>query len=171
MRTFAHFARNAAIALAVSLSSEAVAQTSSVGGKANFDLQFDCERPFLVRNHPIHAVVTALLNADKSASADLAITGRFFTNRVHFDARLGGAPQSAPGGTSNLRVIASNHLRAIWSLPNNQLIVDIVTARRSCSASLSIKLKPGMREYTMFDGSQMYYCSKQTLLRTSCQAD
>jgi hypothetical protein len=169
MKTLAHFARNAAIALAVSLSSEAVAQTSIISGKANFDLQFDCERPFLVRDHPIHAEVTALLNADKSASADLAITGTIFTNKVHFDARLGAASQSAPGGTSSLRVMASNHLRAIWSLPNNQIIVDFVAAGRSCSATLGIRLKPGMREYTMFDGSLMYYCSRQKVLRSSCQ--
>jgi hypothetical protein len=169
MKTFAEFARNTTIALAVSLSSQAVAQTSSVGGKADFDLQFDCEHPFLVRNHPIHAVMTAVLNADNSASADLAITGTLFANSVHFDARLGAASQSAPGGTSSLRVIAGNHLRASWSLPNNQLIVDIVTGRRSCSATLSIRLKPGMREYTMFDGSLMYYCSKQTVLRSSCR--
>ena len=153
-------AHNAAIALAVSLSSEAVAQTSIISGKANFDLQFDCERPFLVRDHPISPEVTALLNADKSASAD-AITGTIFTNKVHFDARLGAASQSAPGGTSSLRVMASNHLRAIWSLPNNQIIVDFVAAGRSCSATLGVRLKPGMREYTMFDGSLMYYCSRQ----------
>jgi hypothetical protein len=44
-----------------------------------------------MHNHPIHAVLTTTLNADKSASADLAITGILFTNRVHFDARLGAA--------------------------------------------------------------------------------
>jgi hypothetical protein len=158
-----------ALVAVFSPSNGAVAQTTSAGGKANFDLQFDCERPFLVRNHPIHAVITALLNADKSASADLAITGKFLTNRVHFDARLGATSQAAPGGTSSLRVIGSNHLRAIWSLPNNQLIVDIVTGRRSCSAVLSIKLKPGMHEFTMFDGNQFYYCSRQRVLQTSCE--
>jgi hypothetical protein len=168
MEAFPHFVRYAAIALALLISSEAVAQTSSVNLKANFELQFDCERPVLVRNHPIQAAFTAVLNTNKSASADLVITGIIFTNTVHFDARLGGA-QSAPGGTSSLRVLASNHIRAIWSLPNNQLILDIVTSGRSCSANLSIRLKPGMREYTMFDGSQMYYCSNQRVQQTSCQ--
>jgi len=171
MDTLTLLIRNTAIALAFSLSSNALAQTTSANLRADFDLQFDCERPFFVRNHPIRAAFTASLNANKSASADLAITGMVFTNRVHFDARLGGAPQPAPGGTSSLHVIASNRLRAVWNLPNNQLILDIVTAGRSCSANLSIKLKPGMQEYTMFDGSHMYYCSKQRLLRSSCQAN
>ena len=89
-----------------------------------------------MHNHPIHAVLTTTLNADKSASADLAITGILFTNRVHFDARLGAASQPAPGGTSSLRVIASNHLRATWDLPNNRLILDILTARRTCTEFL-----------------------------------
>jgi hypothetical protein len=171
VKNFPHFWRTAAAALALSLSSEAIAQTASVNLKANFGLQFDCERPFLVRNHPIRAEFTAVLNANKSASADLVISGVIFTNTVHFDARLGGASQPAPGGTSRLRVIGSNRIRAIWDLPNNQFILDIVTAGRSCSTSLNIKLKPGKQEYSMFDGKRMYYCSKQKVLRTTCQAN
>ena len=172
MKTFLRLAQHGTLALAGLLSSQALAaQSSSVGGKGSFDVLFDCERPFLVRNHPIHAVLTTTLNADKSASADLAITGVLFTNRVHFDARLGAASQPAPGGTSSLRVIASNHLRATWDLPNNRLILDILTARRTCTANLKIELKPGMHEYTMFDGHIMYHCSKQSLVRSSCQPD
>lgn len=171
MRAFLPAARNAALALALSLSSQALAQTSSVHLKANFDLRFDCERPFLVRNHPIRAAFTAVLNSNKTAAADLQISGIIFTNTVHFDAHLGQAWQSAPGGTSSLRVMTSNRLRAIWSLPNDQLILDIVTSGRSCSANLNIRLKPGMHEYTMFDGTRMYYCSKHTLLSSTCQAN
>jgi hypothetical protein len=171
MQTFLRFAHNVAIGLVLLLSGSALAQAASAKLNAGFDLQFDCERPFLVRNHPIHAVFTGVLDTDKSASADLAITGRFFTNTVHFDARLGATSQSAPGGTSSLRVMGGNRLRAIWNLPNNQFILDIVARGRSCSATLNIKLKPGMHEYSMFDGTTMYYCSKQTLLRTSCEAN
>jgi len=112
------------------------------------------------------------MNADKTASADLAITGVLFTSKVHFDARLGGGAQPAPGGTSRLRVVAKNRLQAVWDLPNNQLILDIAaTGRSSCSVRLNIKLKPGKREYTMFDGAITYYCSKQQLLSSSCEAE
>jgi hypothetical protein len=165
-----HLARNLAMVLALSLSSEAIAQTTSIHLQASFDLSFDCERPFYVRNSPIHAEFTAVLNANRSASADVVFTGVFTTTTVHFDARLGGVPQSAPGGTSQLHVAARNRLRGIWDLPNNQLILDIVAAGRSCSTGLNMKLKPGKREYSLFDGVSFYYCSKAQLLRTSCRA-
>jgi hypothetical protein len=161
------------MALALSLSGAAVAQTQSGDAtlKAVFNLQFDCERPFFVRNHPIRAVFTGVLHPDKTASADLAITGVILTNRVHFDARLGDASQAAPGGTSSLRVVGRNQIRAVWDLPNNQLVLNLVGKGRSCSANLAFRLKPGKKEYTMFNGSQMHYCSAQRLLSTSCEAN
>jgi hypothetical protein len=166
-----HFLRAAtAGALLLSLASAAVAEDGSINLHAKFELTFDCERPFQVRNHPIHANFTAILNPDKSAAADLAITGVIFTNTVHFDARLGGRPQPAPGGTSQLHVISSRRVRAIWDLPNNQLILDITGAGQSCAAALSIKLKPGKTEYTMFDGHSFYYCSDRHLLSSTCEA-
>src|SRR5260370_25454681 len=123
--------KHSTIAVGLIFSDQALAQTGSAHLRAAFDLRFDCDRPFYVRNHPIHAEFNAVLNANKSASADLAITGMLSTSTVHFDARLGGAPQSAPGGTSQLRVISKNQLRGIWNLPNNLLILDIVSAGRS----------------------------------------
>jgi len=163
-------ARKAALALALLVASPIDARPASVNFKADFYLHFDCERPFFVRNHPIHAVFTGVLNTDRSASADLAISGILFTNHVRFDARLGGS-QPTPGGSSSLRVIASNHIRAIWDLPNNQLILDILNIGGTCSSHLDMKFKPNMTEYTMFDGHNMYYCSKQELLRSSCEAN
>jgi hypothetical protein len=160
-----------AIGVALSFSGEAVAQKGDVTLKAVFNLQFDCERPFFVRNHPIRAVFTGVLHADKSAVADLAISGVLLTNRVHFDARLGNPSQEAPGGTSSLRVVSRNQIRAIWDLPNNQLVLNLVASGRSCSANLNLRLKPGKREYSVFDGNQMYYCSHQRLLQTSCEAN
>jgi hypothetical protein len=96
MHTFPQLTRCAAIALALLFSGKAVAQTQSGDAtlKAVFNLQFDCERPFLVRNHPIRATFTGVLHPDKTAHADLAITGVILTNTVHFDARLGEASQA-----------------------------------------------------------------------------
>lgn len=158
-----------AIAFALLLPGAAAAQ-GSAQLRAVFDLRFDCERPFLVRGHPIRATFDAVLRSDKTANADLAIRGRFFTNTVHFDARLGGGPRPAPGGTSLLRVVSGNHLRGVWDLPNNQLVLDIISKGRSCAARLAMKLKPGKRDYTMYDGRTFYYCSAQKLLSTSCEA-
>ena len=159
----------ASVALVLPLSSGAGAQTAVAHLQSKFELTFDCERPFNVRNHPIHATFDAVLNTNKSASADLAIAGMFATSHVHFDARLGGAWLPAPGGTSLLRVVSSNRLRAIWNLPNDELILDITTAKASCSSLLNIKLKPTKREYTMFDGSTFYYCSGYRLVGWTCQ--
>jgi hypothetical protein len=119
MHTFPRLARCVAIALALLVSGKAVAQTQSGDAtlKAVFNLHFDCERPFLVRNHPIRATFTGVLHPDKTAAADLAITGVILTNTVHFDARLGEASHAAPGGTSSLRVIARNQIRAVWDFP------------------------------------------------------
>jgi hypothetical protein len=75
MPTFLHLVRSAAIALTLSLLSGPIAFAATIHFKADFDLRFDCERPFFVRNHPIHAEFTALLNSDKSATADLSISG------------------------------------------------------------------------------------------------
>jgi len=148
----------------------AAAAQASAQLRAVFDLRFDCERPFLVREHPIRATFDAVLRSDKSASADLAIRGRIFTNTVHFEAQLGGGAQPAPGGTSLLRVVSGNQLRAVWDLPNNQLVLDIISKGKACAAKLAMKLKPGKRDYTMFDGRTFYYCSAQRLLSTSCEA-
>jgi hypothetical protein len=173
MHTFPRLARCVAIALALLVSGKAVAQTQSGDAtlKAVFNLHFDCERPFLVRNHPIRATFTGVLHPDKTAAADLAITGVILTNTVHFDARLGEASHAAPGGTSSLRVIARNQIRAVWDLPNNQLVLNVTGKGRSCTANLAFRLKPGKKEYTLFNGSQMYYCSAQRLLNTSCEAN
>jgi hypothetical protein len=164
------FAAPLAVALASACPAQALAQSSSAHLKATFDLEFDCEQPFYVRAHPIHADFTGVLNADRSASADLVIRGLLFPNTVHFDARLGGAARPGPGGTTQLRVISRNRLRATWNLPNNSLVLDMVAHGNSCSTRLAVKLKPGKREYSMYDGHQFYYCSHQRLLHSTCQA-
>lgn len=68
-------------------------------------------------------------------------------------------------------MVARNQVRAVWDLPNNQLVLNVMAHGRACSANLSFRLKPGKKEYSMFDGSQMYYCSAQRLLQTSCEAN
>jgi hypothetical protein len=168
-----NFVRCAAAAVAVSSmpSGAALAQSGSANLRANFDQRFDCERPFKVRNHPIRSEFKATLNADKTATATLAITGIIFTNTVRFDARLGGGAQSAPGGTSALRVLPGNRLQGVWDLPNNQLILEIASRGSSCTAKLNFRLKPGKKEYSLYDGRTMFYCTKHQLLASTCVAE
>jgi hypothetical protein len=165
-----HVVRGSAIILALALPSNVASQSHGVKLQLGFDLALDCETPDRLENYPIHARITGTLNTDKSASLDLVTSGLTSTT-VHFDAHLGGAPRAAPGGTSQLHVLAGNRLRGTWTLPNNNLIVDIAITERSCSANLNVRLKPGQRQYSIYNGNRFYYCSRVRVSRTSCEAD
>jgi hypothetical protein len=52
-----------------------------------------------------------------------------------FDGRIGARAQPAPGGTPMVRVQGRNSLRLIWNLPNNALVVNVVTRGKICSTS------------------------------------
>jgi hypothetical protein len=171
MATCRRFARYAAIIPMLAASNVAVAQTGSAHLRAGFELIYDCERPISAHNFPVHAQLTAVLNTDRSATADLEIAAVLSTT-VHFEAHLGGGPRPAPGGTTTqLHVMSRDRLQAKWDLPNNQFILDIVASGRSCSVKLSNRLKPGKREYSLLNGDNYYYCSKERLLKTSCEAE
>jgi aspartate/tyrosine/aromatic aminotransferase len=80
------------------------------------------------------------------------------------------APSPAPGGTARLRVISRNQLRAVWSLPNNDLILSISVARNSCVARINARLKGGAREYIVYDSGMLVYCGRPKIGPVSCQA-
>ena len=167
MRTGLAFACNLIVLWALACSTEAMAQ--SVNFQIGFKGHVDCERPFQVRNVPISADVTGALNPDGSGSASLTQTAFVLSTTIRFDGRLGAAPQSAPGGTSQVRVAGKHALRLIWNLPNNQFVVNIAVKGQSCSASLNMPLKAGKSQYTLFDGNVYHYCSKPRLEQSSCQ--
>lgn len=168
-----HVLRNAchaALFLIVALSSQAFAQSGSINLRSTMQMRFDCESPWQVKNYGVTGRFTATLNQDRTAFADLKITGLFLSGDVHFDARLGRATSPAPGGTSQLRVLSQNKLQGIWSLPNHNMILDIASHGNSCSVNLTMRLKPGKKEYSMFGGSKFYYCSAARLISTTCDA-
>lgn len=133
-------------------------------------LSFDCQRPWNVQNYGARATFEAILNGDGTATADLTITGFALASTVHFDARLGRGSRPAPGGSAQLRVVSANALRGTWSLPNNNLVIDITTSGRSCAVAVSFALKPGQKEYSLWGGSKFYYCSAARVVRTTCSA-
>ncbi len=90
--------------------------------------------------------------------------------RERLEARLGRGSRPAPGGAAQLRVVSASALRGIWSLPNNNLIIDITTSGKSCAVAVSFALKPGQKEYSLWGGSKFYYCSAARVLQTSCSA-
>ena len=147
-----------------------MAQSGAIKFRSGMNLAFDCETPWKVKDYAVRAKLTGVLNADRSASADLAINGFMLNTNVHFDARLGRSVLPAPGGTSQLRVLSRDRIRAVWNLPNNDLILDFVASGRSCSAVLTMRLKPGKTQYSMYSGSKFYYCSVARVLNTDCEA-
>jgi hypothetical protein len=127
----------------------------------------DCRTPLTVQNQPVHLRGSGTINPDRSGTADLTI--QELNSTIHFDGRLGGRPIAAPGGTSRLNVVSRNRLRAVWDMPNNQLVLDVVSHGQACTAIPSIVLKRGSHEYSLFDGRGWWTCSAVRVGPASCQ--
>ena len=147
------------------------ASGAEINVEAGFDLSVDCSSPFPVTDRRVRADVTATMRTDRTASADLKLTGTLNAGVVHFDALLGKGFQPAPGGMSRLQVMGPRRLRATWDLPKSQLILNIsVAARGDCTARLAINKKPDADAYSLYDGAFMYTCSAARVLSTQCEA-
>jgi hypothetical protein len=146
----------------------AFAQSDTLHLRFGFDGTVDCDQPQKVTGFPIHGTGTGVIYTDRRASLDLSVRGST-TNRIHFDATLGGAPTPAPGGTAQLRVASANSLRMVWDLPNSDFVVNLTATKASCSVRIDTHLKRGSRQYTLFDGGKFFFCSKPRIIQTSCQ--
>jgi len=175
MQIDGRIARNLTLAAGLIFSAQAMFLTEALAQAplANFHVHFagsvDCQQPIAAANIPISGDGSGVLNTDGSASADITQTAFIFSSTIHFDGRIGAAPTAAPGGTAQVRVSGRNSLKLIWNLPNNALVVNIVTWGRSCSASFGANLFPGKRQYTLFDGSTIHYCSRPRVAQASCE--
>lgn len=134
----------------------------------SFDGLVNCTRPIAAQNFAMHGEGAAVLYSDRRATLDYTQRG-LTTTPVRFDAKLGGAPSPAPGGTASLRVISRNQLRAVWSLPNNDMILNVSVARNSCVAKIDVRLKGGAREYSLYDSGILVYCSRPRIMNVACQ--
>lgn len=143
------------------------AQSDGVNIEFTFQGQVDCEQPLKVNNFPFSGRGSGTLYSNGRAALDVSFSGAT-TNNMRFDASLGGAPTSAPGGTAQLRVLGKNKLRMIWSLPNNDQSVDITVSGRACTASINNTLKRGSRQYSLFDGGIFIFCAKPRITQTTC---
>ena len=161
--------RNLILTAGLMFSAQAMAQTPLANFHVHFTGSVDCQQPIAATNIPISGDGSGVLNTDGSASADITQTAFIFSSTIHFDGRIGAAPTAAPGGTAQVRVSGRNSLRLIWNLPNNALVVNIATRGRSCSANFGANLFPGRRQYTLFDGSTIHYCSRPRVAQASCE--
>jgi len=169
MRVDRKFLGHLMLAVGLTFSSQAVAQTAVAKFHIHFAGSVDCEQPVQAKNIPISGDGTGAINTDGSAYANVTETAFVFSSTIHFDGRLGARPTAAPGGSAQVRVAGRNGLKLIWNLPNNALVVNIVTRGRSCSASFSANLFPGKRQYTLFDGNTIHYCDRPRVAQASCE--
>jgi hypothetical protein len=151
------------------LSSQAMAQTTVAKFHIRFSGTVDCQQPVAANNISISGDGSGAIYTDGSAYADVTETAFIFSSTIHFDGRLGARPTAAPGGSAQVRVAGRNGLKLIWNLPNNALVVNISTRGQSCSASFAANLFPGKRQYTLYDGSTIHYCSRPRVADASCQ--
>lgn len=155
----------------VGTSSAVLAQSSSFHVDMNYDFALDCSQPIVTSNYVTHVTGRGVLNADRSASADLVAQGSLNSSQIHFEARLGGAPGAGPGGTtSTIRVLGRNQLQLIWSQPHHDDIVNVKTSGRKCQLSYTTHLRPGYSNYQIFYGQGFATCRKPVFLGGSCRA-
>ncbi len=157
-------------ALAVSIMMMIPVSAESAGkairGKFSFDGIANCENP-PVQNFPVHTEGTAVLSTDRNASLDMNSNSE---GRVQLNAKLGGRPTEAPGGSASVSVAGRHTLRAIRDYPNNYTVVNLTIIGNSCSMTIENRLKPGKRQYTFYTSVGIAYCSKPQITRTECSA-
>lgn len=167
MKRIQAIAHNLALAATLLLASEACAQSAIFNFTGGFEAVVDCDRPLYLHNLPITATVKGSINSDKTGTADLNLVA-ILPSQVHFDGRLGRTTPAPGGTTGRMQITGHNHLRLIWDLPNNLVVVDVAISRSSCRASLSTQLKRGQREYSLYNGHAFFYCGKPRVTSTSC---
>jgi hypothetical protein len=156
------------VAVPYCIVSSVESQAADAATRIKFTLEVDCDRPFSFHNYPVNSEMDGFLSSEQKAYADLTM---FTLNspRIHFEAQMGGVPSPAPGGYASLKILHNNFYRTVWDLPNNQFLLDIDLQKNLCNAKLSIKLRPGKREYSIYDGLIMYYCSRVDIKNISCE--
>ncbi len=155
-----------ALVLSALISLPALAQNSAVNFKFDFETVVSCSRPLGLSNYKSRGSGSGVLNSDGSASLDLSLP----TSKIHFDAKLGRGPTPAPFGTSRMNVVNRNQLRAVWSLPNNDIVMNLKVTPASCRATGGSHLRAGAREHNSVMLGQLAYCTQLRINVLSCVA-
>ena len=169
--TFVTSLTTLALAFCISCPAKAQTENENVAWKIVTDWRVDCSRPDFVQAFPFRSVETAVFNLHGTSTEDVVNSTLylFVFGRLHFENRADGVFRPAPAGYSNLTVLNANKVRTVWDLPNNQFVQEIERRGHSCHVTRSVNLKSGMKEYTLFDGDTMRYCSRIEVRAISCE--
>jgi hypothetical protein len=154
----------AALALFMTLPASANAAATTVHARFSLDALATCTQP-AVQNFPLHVDGTGSLSVDRTATLDLSSN---VLGVEHYDARLGGRPTEANGGSASVRVVSRHTLQAIRDYPNNSIVVYMTVIGHSCAIKVENRLKRGKREYTFYGSLGVAHCSKPRIVRAEC---
>jgi hypothetical protein len=140
---------------------------SSLVAKVGYAGLIDCDQPKQVKDFKFSGDGTMKLSQDRSASLDMDMKG-LTTSELKIDTKLGNRPAPAPGGTALLRVVNANQLQAIWSLPNNDIIVTMRASQTACTMNVTFRLKHGARQYSIYDQNGFYFCGRPRMTSLTC---
>ena len=153
-------------ALAISMLAMPVSSDAAgLRGRFSVDGIANCQNP-PISNFPLRAEGTAELSADRNASLQMSSN---VEGQVNLNARLGGRPQEAPGGSASLHVAGRHTLKAVRDYPNNTMVVLLTIIGNSCTMKVENRLKPGKRQYTFYTSVGYAYCAKPVVTRAECQ--
>ena len=152
------------VAVLTLVSAPASAQKSAVNFKFNFGSVVTCREPVTLTNVGARGSGSGVLNSNGTASFDLSLA----TSTIHFDTKLGGGSSPAPFGTSRLNVVNQHQLRAVWSLPNNDIVMNLKVAPDSCQATAVSHLHRGAHEHNTVILGQLASCSKLEINGMRC---
>jgi hypothetical protein len=152
------------VAVMTLVAAPAPAQKSAVNFKFDFGTVVTCREPVNLTNSSSRGNGSGVLNSNGSASFDLSLA----TSTIHFDAKLGGGSSSAPFGATRLNVVNQHQLRAVWSLPNNDIIMNLSVNSDSCQATAVSQLRRGAKEHNSVIFGKLAYCSKLQITGVHC---
>jgi len=156
--------RLAALALFMTLPVSATAAGTTVHAKFSLDALATCTQPS-VQNFPLHVDGVGSLSVDRTATLDLSSN---VLGTEHYDAKLGGRPSEANGGSASVRVVNRHTLRAVRDYPNNSIVVYMTVIGNRCSIKVQNRLKRGKREYTFYGNMGVAICGKPQIVRAEC---
>jgi hypothetical protein len=154
----------AAAAALISAMPAASDAADALHARFSFEGRTNCQDP-PVRNFPFHGEGTGVLSVDRTATLDMDSN---VEGKVRLNAKLGGAPMEAPGGSASLHVLGRHTLRAVREYPNNIIVINMTVRGSACSMTIENKLKPGKHQYTFYNGSSLSYCDRPEIIHSEC---